>query len=96
MIAIDSTMVTSPSWIAGMNPAGLIARNSASFSTPASRSTSLSRYGSPISSSNQTTLKPLPSPKTVIMFAHPLVVPIQCSRVAGAIFDGSQIFFTPH
>jgi hypothetical protein len=30
MIATDSTIVTPPSWIAGMNPAGLTARNSAS------------------------------------------------------------------
>ena len=43
MIAIDSTMVTSPSGIAGMKPAGLMARNSGSFSTPASRSTGRSR-----------------------------------------------------
>jgi hypothetical protein len=39
MIAIDSTMITSPSWMAGMKPAGLTARNSGSFSTPASKST---------------------------------------------------------
>src|SRR5262245_59464407 len=69
MIAIDSTIVTSPSWIAGMNPAGLMARYSASFSTPASRSTVVSRYGSPIVSSSQTTRNPLPSPNTVIMLA---------------------------
>src|ERR1700761_6581789 len=54
-----------------MNPAGLIARNSCSFSTPASRSTGLKRCASPISSSNQTTRKPLPSPKTVIIALHP-------------------------
>src|SRR5262245_34418003 len=66
MIAIDSTIVASPSWIAGMNPAGLMARNSGSFSTPASRSTGRSRYGSPISSSSHTTRKPRPSPNTVI------------------------------
>ena len=52
-----------------MNPAGLTARNSASSSTPAIRSTGLSRYASPISSSSQTTLSPLPSPKTVIIVA---------------------------
>ena len=44
MIAIDSTMVTSPSWIAGMKPAGLTARNSGSFSA-ASRSTCRSAVG---------------------------------------------------
>ncbi len=71
MIAIDSTMLTSPSWSAGMKPAGLTARNSGSFSTPADRSTGLSRYASPISSSSQTIRNPLPSPKTVIMFAIP-------------------------
>ncbi len=37
MIAIDSTIVTSPSWIAGMKPPGLTARNCGSFSTPANR-----------------------------------------------------------
>ena len=52
-----------------MNPAGLTARNSASSSTPAIRSTDLSRYASFISSSSQTTLSPLPSPKTVIIVA---------------------------
>lgn len=39
MIAIDLTIVTPPSWIAGMNPAGLMERNSVSFPTPAGRST---------------------------------------------------------
>jgi hypothetical protein len=43
MIAIDSTMVTSPSRIAGMNPPGLMAMNSGSFSAPAIRSTGRSR-----------------------------------------------------
>src|SRR5437879_1566718 len=89
MIATDSTIVTSPSRIAGMNPAGLMARNSASFSTPASRSTGLSRCASPISSSSQTTRNPLPSPKTVIMFAIPALGAAQfdCStteRATGA------------
>ena len=74
MIAIDSTIVTSPSWIAGMNPAGLMARNSASPSTPASRSTGLSWYASSISSRSQTTRNPLPSPKTVIMSAIPFTL----------------------
>ena len=36
---------TIPVRIAGMKPAGLIARNSASFSTPARRSTGRNRYG---------------------------------------------------
>ena len=71
MIAIDSTIVTSPSRMAGMKPAGLMARNSASFSTPASRSTRLKLYGSRISSNSQTIRNPLPSPKTVIMSATP-------------------------
>ena len=69
MIAMDLTMVTSPSWIAGMKPLGLIARNSVSFSTPASRSTDLSRYASPISSRSQITRNPLPSPQTLIIYA---------------------------
>ncbi len=43
--------------------------NSGSPSAPASRSTGFSRYWSFISSSSQTTRKPLPSPKTVIMVA---------------------------
>ncbi|HEY4113901.1 MAG TPA: hypothetical protein VGM17_07545 [Rhizomicrobium sp.] len=62
MIAIDSTMVASPSTIAGMKPPGLMARNSGSFSAPASRSTERSLYGRPISSISQMTRKPLPSP----------------------------------
>src|SRR5438067_4032224 len=84
MIATDSTIVTSPSRIAGMNPAGLMARNSASFSTPASRFTGLSRYASPISSSSQTTRNPLPSPKTVIMFAIPSLASAQFNRSTAA------------
>src|SRR5215831_15467352 len=71
MMAIDSTIVTSPSRIAGMNPDGLMAMNSVSFLTPASRSTGLSLYSSPISSSSHTTRNPLPSPKTVIMSTTP-------------------------
>src|SRR6185295_3898253 len=95
MIAIDSTIVTSPSWIAGMKPPGLIARNSGSFSTPALRSTGLSRYASPISSSSQTTRNPLPSPKTAIMFAPPFLVTRRAARSSRNVGQPDHVLANP-
>ena len=55
MMAIDSTMATSPSWIAGMNPPGLMAMNSASFSAPAMRIWR-DRYGAELIGINSDTI----------------------------------------